>query len=218
MRRHAWMGLWLGLVLAGPAAASDSARPDIDRDHVKVWTYPVPGQALHGFRAETTVRSSLAGLVGLLMDTAAAPRWVYRTERIELLARDDGAGTFTARAELDFWPLRDRDVVLDGRIEQDPRTLVVSVVSRNISLAAAPPRAAFVRMPGLRGTWEFRPLPEGLVEVVMSGYADPGGHIPDFLVNQLIRETPYRTLRGLRRMIAAPKYQQSRFEGIREPQ
>lgn len=216
MRKYAWIGLWLGLLVAGPAAATLGGQPVIDDDVVKVWTYPVPGQPLHGFRAATTVRSSLAGLVGLIMDTAAAPHWVYRTDAIHLLERDDKAGTFRVRAEMDFWPLRDRDVVLDGQVSQDPRTLTVAVDSRSVAVPQLPPVAAFVRMPALRGHWEFRPLGDGLVEVVMSGHADPGGHIPDFLVNLLIKETPYRTLLGLRRMITAPKYQQHRLEGIRE--
>jgi hypothetical protein len=73
-------------------------------------------------------------------------------------------------------------------------------------------------MRSMRGVWQFRPLGQGLVEVSMSGHADPGGHIPDFLINLMIKETPYRTLLGLRHVISGAKYQQERVPGIREPQ
>lgn len=219
MRRQILAGLGLLLALAGPVPAiAGDDRLVIDRQQVKVWTVAEPGAPLRGFRAVTTVRSSLSGLVSLLMDTAAAPAWVYRTERMQLLHSDERAGTFTVLAEMDFWPLPDRDVVVEGKVSQDPATLVVTVESRGVDSATVPPRAEFVRMPSMRGRWEFRPLSKGLVEVRMSGHADPGGHIPDFLVNLMIKETPYRTLLGLRRSIEAAHYQQVRLPGIREPQ
>lgn len=219
MQRHFWIGLGLALVLAGPlpVRAQDESLV-IDRQQVKVWTVREPDAPLRGCRAVTTVRSSLSGLVRLIMDTHAAPDWVYRTSRMQLLRSDEQAGTFTVLAEMDFWPLPDRDVVVEGRVSQDPVSLLVTVDSHALRQSALPPRAGFVRMRSMRGLWEFRPLGHGLVEVSMSGHADPGGHIPDFLVNLMIKETPYRTLLGLRRVIAGARYQQERVPGIREPQ
>lgn len=218
MQRRFWIGLGLALVLAGPlpVRAQDESLA-IDRQQVKVWTVREPDAPLRGFRATTTVRSSLSGLVRLIMDTAAAPEWVYRTDRMQLLRSDEQAGTFTVLAEMDFWPLPDRDVVVEGRVSQDPATLVVTVDSHAVRQPALPPRAGFVRMRSMRGVWQFRPLGHGLVEVSMTGHADPGGHIPDFLINLMIKETPYRTLLGLRHVIGGAKYQQERVPGIREP-
>lgn len=216
--------LLLGLALAllspaGRACGSDAqdVQQVIARNAVTVWTCEIPAEPLRGFKAVTTVRSSLSGLVALLLDTAAAPEWVFRTDRIELLRRDDRAQTFTVRAETNFWPLQNRDVVINGRIAQDPVTLVVTIDSQSAPPGQYPIRDEFVRMPNMRGHWEFRPLGNGLVEVTMNGIADPGGAIPDFLVNLVIKETPYQTLLGLRRLIGQPRYQQSRIEAIREP-
>lgn len=217
MSRHLCLWLWLGLALSGHACGLDET-PVIDRNQVQVWTCEIPNQPLRGFKAVTRVKSSLSGLLGLLLDTHAAPRWVYRTDRLELLRLDTRAGTFTVRAETDFWPLKDRDVVVNGRIAQDPETLTVSIDSRSTAPGQFPERDGFVRMPGMEGRWEFRPLGQGEVEVTMTGHADPGGRIPDFLINLVIKETPYRTLLGLRRMIAEGSYQQQRIAGIREPQ
>lgn len=210
-----WAAILMSLVIRAPACDTTGREPVIDRNRIAVWTCEIPGQPLRGFKAVTRVHSSLAGLVGLLMDADAAPQWIYRTERIQLLKRDDSARTFTVRAETNFWPLADRDVVVDGRISQNAETLAIIIDSRSIEF---PQHKDFVRMPGMWGRWEFRPQDDGEVAVVMTGHADPGGHIPGFLVNLLVQEMPYRTLLGLQRMILAPKYQQSRFDGIREPQ
>ena len=217
MRRQWWWGLGLAFALASQGALAGDESLAINRQQVRVWTVAEPGEPLRGFRAVTTVRSSLSALVSLLMDTNAAPRWIYRTRRIDVLRCDEAAGTFVVLAEMDFWPLANRDVVVEGHVTQDPATLGVTIDSRSVSLASAPPREGRVRMPAMRGRWEFRPLGGGMVEVTMTGHADPGGHIPDFLVNLMIKETPYQTLLGMRRVIAAPAYQQSRYAGIREP-
>ena len=41
----------------------------LDKQNIKIWTYQVPKSTLYGFKAVTTVKSSLAGLVGLIADT-----------------------------------------------------------------------------------------------------------------------------------------------------
>jgi hypothetical protein len=217
MRRTILIACWSVLLLALPARAENTEHLAIDRKEIKVWTVEVPGQPMRGFRAVTTVRSSLGGLVALLMDAEAAPRWVYRMEQMRLVGVDARAGIFVVYAEMDFWPLRNRDTVVTGRIAQDPQSLAVTLESRNIELEALPPVAGKLRMPAMWGRWDFRPLGNGLVEVTMSGQADPGGSIPAFLVNLMIEDTPYKTLQGLRRVIGESRYQQARIEGIREP-
>ncbi len=188
-----------------------------DRDGIQVWTRDVADFPIREFKAVTTVKSSLNGLVGLIMDTANAGQWIYRTSRVELLQRDDDKGYFLIHVETDFpWPLTDRDAVVEGRITQDEKTRVVTVRSHSLPLSQYPAKPDFVRMPEMQGTWIFRPLDQGRVEVTMLGRADPGGRIPASAVNLLIHETPYRTLQGLRRVVAAPQYQKSVLPQIRE--
>jgi hypothetical protein len=190
----------------------------VDRHEVRVWTRVVPGYPIRELRAETTVKSTLNGLVALLMDTDNAARWIYRIDKIDLLKRDDASGSFLIRVMTDFpWPLTDRDAVVQGRITQDAGTGAISVSSRSVTLNAYPATDDFVRMPDMEGTWTFLPLGQGQVKVVMTMRADPGGNIPAAVINLIVHETPYRTLRGLRDVIAEPKYQSARMSQIREP-
>ncbi len=219
-----WLRLWgliLGLGLMVTARAEngvDSYELARDRSGVKVWTQVIPGYPIRGFKAQTVVRSSLGALVGLIMDTDNIQSWGYRMKRMDILRRDDQAQTFVLRALTDFpWPLADRDVILAGSIVQDPKTLVVSIASHSIQDPAYPPYSDLVRMPDMEGLWEFKPLGKGLVEVTMVGRADPGGAIPSGVVNLVIQETPYMTLRNLRKAIADPQYQRLRLPQIKEP-
>ncbi|MDQ8037241.1 MAG: START domain-containing protein [Pedobacter sp.] len=190
----------------------------VDSHDVRVWTRAVPDYPIREIRAETTVKSTLNGLVALLMDTENAARWIYRTDRIDLLKRDDASGSFLIHVMTDFpWPLTDRDAVVEGRIVQAADTGMISVSSRSLPASSYPASTDFVRMPDMEGSWTFQPLADGQVKVVMTMRANPGGNIPAAVVNLIIHETPYRTLRGLRKVIAEPRYQNAKLPQIREP-
>lgn len=207
---------WL-LLSATVVSAGEDWQLARERSGISVWTRAQPDYPIHAFKATTVVPGSLNAVVALILDTTNAQRWAYRTPRIDVLERDETAGTFVIRADTDFpWPLTDRDVVLAGVIRQDERTRSVSIRSRSLQEPKYPERDGFLRMPDMEGLWLLRPLPGGQVEVTMSGRADPGGAIPASVVNLIIHETPYQTLRRLREVVQAPRYQQARVPGIRE--
>lgn len=190
----------------------------LDKNNIKIWSYKVPKSPLSGFVATTTVKSSLSGLVSLITDTQNANRWLYRTNRIDVLARDDSQQFFTIRVITDVpWPLTDREALVDVRISQDNKTGRVRIDSNgSLSANKYPVADDCLRMPMVKGYWLFKPVGNGMVEVTMSGHADPGGMIPKGLVNFLIQEHPYNTLQGLRRVIGDMNYQKAQYPHIVE--
>jgi hypothetical protein len=209
--------LWNMLMAVTVSHADPAWTPALEKNGVAVWTRAAPGFSVHEFKAVTRVRSTLTGLVALILDTGNAPAWVFRTRRIDVLHRDDKAGEFRIRVITEFpWPLHDREVVVEGKIRQEADGRVV-ITSRSADSSQEAPEPGCVRMPYFSGTWIFRPLGKGEVEVTMQGLADPGGIIPGGIVNLIIHETPYQTLRGLRRVIGNPQYQAVAMARIREP-
>jgi len=192
------------------------ARLVLDRQGIRIWAYQVPNNPLYGFKAVTTVKSTLSGLVSLIGDTDNAGKWIYRTKSVEPIQRNDAELSFSVRVITDFpWPFKDREALVSGRIVQDPQTYRVRIDSRNIN--TLPPKPCCLRMPMVEGSWIFKPLANGMVEITMTGHADPGGNIPISAVNLLIQEYPYNTLKGLRKIIGDDRYQKSQFPNIREP-
>jgi hypothetical protein len=206
------------LSIASMAAMSADWELARDRKGIKVWTKEEPGYPIRAFKAVTVVESSLTGLVTLIMDTDRVDQWAYRVMRIEVLSRDDDAGTFVIRTETDFpWPLTNRDVVLVGKVSQDDKSRVVTIRSRSTPPGQYPLHPDFLRMPDMVGDWILRPLPGGRVEVTMIGRANPSGNVPFGVVNLIIHETPYLTLLGLRDLISNERYRNApRLKQIRE--
>lgn len=211
----AWLG-FINIVWADDAPMD--LKLVLDKQNIKIWSYQVPKSSLYGFKAVTTVKSTLAGLVGLITDTEHANRWLYRTSEIDVLQRSENNQAFTIRVVTDFpWPFTDREALVDVRIAQDSKTAKVRIDSSESPNAANyPVKNCCLRMPMVQGYWSFKPLANGMVEVTMSGHADPGGRIPATAVNFLIQEHPYNTLKGLRKIIGEPSYQKLQYAYIHE--
>ncbi|HNN29619.1 MAG TPA: hypothetical protein PKL36_11325 [Agitococcus sp.] len=210
-----WCCLFTNSVLAEESSSTDKLI--LDKNNIKIWSYKVPQSPLYGFKAVTTVKSTLSGLVSLITDTQNANHWLYRTSKIDVLARDDGQQFFTIRGITDVpWPLTDREALVDVRITQDKTGRVRIDSNESVSANKYPVADCCLRMPMVKGYWLFKPVGNGMVEVTMSGHADPGGMIPKGLVNFLIQEHPYNTLQGLRRVIGDVGYQKAQYPHIVE--
>lgn len=212
---------WLLCCCVTQVWANDTSKNDnliLDKNNIKIWKYKVPQSSLYGFKATTVVKSTLSGLVALITDTDNPSRWLYRTSSIEVLARDDTQQTFTIRVLTDFpWPFTDREALVDVKISQDTKGVVRIDSNQSPYEAKYPIDACCLRMPMVKGYWLFKPLANSMVEVSMSGHADPGGRIPASAVNFLIQEHPYNTLLGLQKVISDIRYQKVVNTHIKEP-
>lgn len=116
--------------------------------------------------------------------------------------------------------LLDRDHAQDwsyrtGRVETLPGG--IEVINRPQLL---PPDDRFVRVQHMASTWQFLPLPDQWVEVRFFGHGEAGGHLDSPILRDFVRaavaEAPLMTLRGLRRVVAAPRYQAASFPFVKD--
>ncbi|PTQ89683.1 START domain-containing protein [Agitococcus lubricus] len=188
----------------------------LDKNGIKIWSYRLPDSPYYGFKAVTTVKSTLTGVVALIMDTESASRWLYRTLEVQPISLENNKMNFVIRVVTDFpWPFKDREAVVEGKITQDPQNHFVRIESNSVN--DYPIRDGYERMPKVEGGWLFRPLTNGSVEVTMTGHAELGGYVPAAIVNLLIQEHPYNTLLALKGVIGETRFQNARLTGIHEP-
>ncbi len=187
----------------------------IDRQGVKVWTYQVDGNPSFNYRATTVLNSNLVGAVAAIMDTSYLHEWVPHTRRVQMLSRDDQAGTFTLLMEIDFpFPLKDRDVVVAGTMKQQPDG---SVLIQNTAVAdpRAPVRSDFLRVTAYEGSWILRPIDATHTEITTIGYADPGGILPLAIVNMFVQQQPYLMLRNMKNVVQSARYQRAKLFNLK---
>ncbi len=182
----------------------------IDKKGIKVWTFQTVNNPAFSYRATTTVDASISSVAALILDTGYLSKWVPYVSEVNVLDRDDHAGTFSIRMQMDFpFPLQDRDVVVKGKISQSSDG-VVTIKNQIGTDPRVPVRPKIVRISRYEGEWVLKPLAANKVEVTTVGYADPGGSVPLSVANMFVEQQPYE-------MMLKMKDQVKRYQNVTTP-
>lgn len=163
----------------------------------------------------TSLKVSLSGLVTLLSEVDNYPKWGYKvTESRELKKVSEWETYYYSK--LDFpWPLDDRDIVVRSKMEQDPVTRRITATSVS-EPDYIPTNKGVVRMRNAHTSWTLIPGPGGWTYVEYYIYSDPGGSLPDWLVNMALDVGPRETIKNIRNFVLQDKYQRAKLAYLKD--
>ncbi len=169
------------------------------KDDISVYTRKL-ASALIEFKSDVVVSAPIGQVIAFYEDEKKTPQWYYQCTHMELI-KDEGPLKkifyFVMRPP---WPVSERDAVFRRVKSVDPSTGVVTY-----KLTAVPeifPRQkGKVRVPYLELVWRFTPLEQGRTEVYFQQHGEAGGYIPTFMVNALVIDTPFNSLKSFRELV-----------------
>lgn len=183
-----------------------------ERDGVK--TYYKKKAGIYEAKFVTSVETSLSGFFKLMGDVELYPAWGYKVKEARLLKRVSDTEMYYYTL-IDFpWPLDDRDFIMHSRLIQDPITRRVE----SISVAAPdfiPERAGVVRVQHANSKWIMIPSPGGWVYTEYYIDSDPGGSLPDWLVNMGLDMGPREMFKSIRGLLKRSEYQNAKLAYIK---
>ena len=184
-----------------------------EKEGVKV--YYRKTSEIHELKLVTSLNVSLSGLVTLLSEVENYPKWGYKVSESRELKKVSANETYYY-SKLDFpWPLDDRDVVVRSSIVQDP-------VSRRVTATSIsypdylPANKGVVRMRNAKTTWTLVPGQGGWTYVEYFISSDPGGSLPDWLVNMALDVGPRETIKNIRSFVRQEKYQTAKLAYLKD--
>jgi hypothetical protein len=159
------------------------------------------------------VKSSLSGVVALLLDTKNYPNWIYACGESYLLKTVSNREFYNYQVTDLPWPLTDRDVVADFKLKQDSATLVV-LLSKSAEPNYIPAKSGFVRIQHLQSLYTLTPVTSDSVKIELDMYIDPAGRLPAWLINANTIMGPYKTTIAMIRELG--NYQSASYYFIKE--
>lgn len=195
--------LILGMVTQANAASEKLA---LNKNGIKVWTYPEKNSSIMRYRAETILDTSLENAVGLILDTQKGSQWIPFVNQLKIIEQNRQTGKFIIYMRLDFpFPLKDRDVVVEGRLYKENAN---KIFFKNTAVldTRVPIYNDIVRIMHYKGDWLFEKLPNQKIKVTTSGYADPAGAIPLSFVNSFVQQQPYQMLQKMKQRVQQSNY------------
>lgn len=223
---HAMVALVICSGVAGSAVAvADDVQPwKLIDEHggLKVYRRDIPGTNLYEFRGVALVEARVPKIVALLGDAKKLPHWVYGCLKGELLEKNfddlDLAADPSDHYEIVYgenwapWPLQNRDYILKSSVRFVPATshqaLSVRVTSQNMDYASRPITEGLTRLPLMRIVINLVPVGDNLdlTEIDFRIVMDPGGIIPDAIINLVSRELPRSSLEALGDLVKTEDY------------
>ncbi|HXU68750.1 MAG TPA: SDR family NAD(P)-dependent oxidoreductase [Polyangia bacterium] len=205
--------LALFAVLAPAAARAETPKADgawetiKKADGILVERHVVAGSSLKEFRGSATVAAPVSAILAVFSDVPRATEWMDScngSHEVEDISDREKVVYNRTHAP---WPVADRDAVLHNIARFDEAGRKVELDFWTVEDGKEPAKKGVVRMPFLRGHWILWPSTDGAsTRVEYQVHANPGGSLPDWLVNYVSRDLPYKTIDGLRAQVKRRHY------------
>jgi hypothetical protein len=184
-----------------------------EKNGVKVYSLKQPGADLKQMKGVLRVRSTLAGLVKLMLDPAFSNKMGLKETQILERVNDQLVYSYF-KAPLPF-PFQTREFVVRTQSYQNPRTKEVLM-----EVAAAPDRlpsnSCCFRVTEMNNTIRFTPLENGQVEIEYTQNVNEGGFLPDLLLNTMRPRVMFYGLPKLQGFLDKKEYQDAKSDFITE--
>lgn len=217
----------LALLFSTFASAADSTELKVDqrqwklvseRDGIKVYMAHSDESRVKTFRGVMDVEiDDIYSLLALADDYEFYSRWLYLiSELSEVRKRTPQDRDVLVRTRLP-WPVADRDAGLALVFHQDPKTLSFGYALKARD-GIIPVNDKYVRIPEMVGHFNATPLGGKKVRIDFEVLLDPGGYIPAFLANFILKDIPYQSLQRFRRVINTERFQGYYVDYLKVPE
>jgi hypothetical protein len=162
-------------------------------------------------RSETVISTPIENLLEVIKDVSSFPKWMYDCKQaIELQNNNDHSRLIyiVQRSPLGS-PDRDVIVQANSMVNWKMGTYIISLHSINHDLSQyldIKTDQHRQKMAEYRGRWEFHLIDRDKTKVIYTVFADPGGYLPAFLVNRIIRKVSFFSLSGLKSIVKNKRY------------
>ena len=153
-------------------------------------------------KAVMNTKTSLHGFLALLQDTRNIPNWVDKVSYSRVIKQISPRENIVYTQFQAPWPAKSRDMVTYSIYTISDNVLTLQIKD---APNAIPVKNHLIRIQSVTAIWKLTTLSENSTRIEYQAYADPGGSLPNWLVNKLAKESTRNTFTKLRQQL--PKYQ-----------
>ena len=202
--------LLLGGALSVHAGASvGDWTPVLNEKGIKGYSRSVAGSDILEFRSTVVIPARIELIGEILRDVEGLKRTSKSCQEVRIIEYQD-RNNYTFYVAYSFpFPLTDRDVVIKVTTTYDFALGRALSDLRAVATPKLPPRKGYVRITDMRAQFVFEYLGRERTGIVYTSRTDPGGHIPDFLVNYSNKRALLSSAEDLRAATLKPEYQKA---------
>ncbi|ANP68106.1 hypothetical protein BAU10_23120 [Vibrio alginolyticus] len=192
------------LISAGTdASANENWQFESDKNGITIYSRE-HSDGLVEIRARMFTPTSYGAFLTLLEDSDNIPNWIDNASHSRVLNQISATENIVYTQFKAPWPAKNRDMVTYSKYWVDELGFTIEIKSAPDSYIAE--QNGYVRIRSVDATWELQKLTNDTTLVEYKAFADPGGLLPNWLINKLSKESAWATFSNLRKEL--PEYQQ----------
>ncbi|ELB2895185.1 START domain-containing protein [Vibrio alginolyticus] len=192
------------LISAGAdASANENWQFESDKNGITIYSRE-HSDGLVEIRARMFTPTSYGAFLTLLEDSDNIPNWIDNASHSRVLNQISATENIVYTQFEAPWPAKNRDMVTYSKYWVDELGFTIEIKSAPDSYLAE--QNGYVRIRSVDATWELQKLTNDTTLVEYKAFADPGGLLPNWLINKLSKESAWATFSNLRKEL--PEYQQ----------
>ena len=209
MNLYKLAAIMLVTTIAGFTWAEASAwETRLDKDGILVQSRLTSGTKYEEFRAEAEIDATVAQAMALLIDTSACTQWLFRCKEGRVIREISSTErTFYQVTSLPF-PAKSRDSIFHATITFEGESTVRVMMN---SMPDEIPQTKHIRIRESFGTYILEPTRKNKLRVTWQQYVDPGGVLPAWMVNSMLTDLPFKSLRAFRELVQQSPYRDARL-------
>jgi len=164
-----------------------------EKDGIKLFTRKETGKSLKSYKGVTDINAPAEKVFALIENVNNTDWWDKNLTQIKVLLYEKNK---RAQYYLVYdlpWPVTDRDLCVNVTVTIDPVTGEGKIAAVPLP-GVTPEHHDMIRIKEYKQTWTVTPVGNSLAHVVLEGYIDPAGSIPDWLSNMLIVDSPFKVI------------------------
>ena len=167
---------------------------------IKVYSAPAPS-GLKYVKVDAVLKGSINKVSKVFRDVSQQKAWVYGTKKSYLIKKIDDNHLLYYNETALPWPVSNRDIAARMELKEDPVQHTLIITQEDVP-NAVPKHKGIVRVSHMEGNWYFRETGNGELHAEYYLDIDPGGSLPNWVVNMFIAKGPYQTFVRLQKMIS----------------
>ncbi len=171
-----------------------------EKEGIKIYTRKETGNNLKSFSGIMDVRCDFETVCNLIGNVKNVDWWDKNLREIRVLLYEKDKHIQYYLVYGAPWPVTDRDLCVDATVSTDPATGARTIYSVPL-LNTIPENPDYVRITEYWQKWTMQDMKNGKIHLVLEGYVDPAGSVPDWIYNMVITDTPLKIMRGIKERV-----------------
>ncbi|SON49997.1 START domain-containing protein [Vibrio tapetis] len=187
----------------GNANVSSYWQFDSNTDGITIHTHEQKN-GLVEIRAQMFTPTSYSAFLTLLEDSNNVPNWIDNASHSRVLSQISNTENIVYTQFTAPWPASDRDMVTYSKYWVNDLGFTIEIKDAPETTLAE--QSGYIRIHSVSASWTLQKFTNGTTFIEYKAFANPGGLMPDWLMNKLSKQSARATFNNLRTQL--PKYQQ----------